>query len=93
MLYVKEVDYSIKPIYKAVKPLLYTYYQIGQIITGKKWESVLRPESNVINISNYDNKIIVVPRYFGTDISDYEIKLLHLKNIFDNAQIAIFEKI
>lgn len=93
VLYVEQVDYSIRPIYKAVKPLLYTNYRLGEIITGKKWEMVMRPENNVLNVSHYDNKLIVIPRYLGSDISEYEITSLHLKKIFDNAQIAIFEKI
>ncbi len=93
VLHVEQLNYSIKPIYKAVKPLLYKNYLLGQMITDKKWEMVIRPENNILNISNYDNKIIVIPRYIGSDISEYEIKLLNLKKIFDNAQIALFEKI
>ena len=92
VLYVEQVDHSIRPIYKAVKPILYTDYRIGQIITGRKWETVMRPENNILNVSDYDNKLIVIPRYLGSDMSEYEIKVLNLKKIFDNAQIAIFEK-
>ncbi len=92
VLYVEQVDNSILPIYKAVKPIVYTDYRIGQTITGKKWEMVMRPEDNVLKISDYDSKLIVIPRYLGSDISDYEITSLHLTKIFDNAQIAIFEK-
>lgn len=93
VLYIEQVDYSIRPIYKAVKPLLYVNKPMGQRITGKKWETVMRPENDILDVTNYENKIIVIPRYLGSDISDYEINLLRLKKIFDNAQIAIFEKI
>lgn len=92
ILYVEEVDYTIKPIYKAVRPLLYGTYTFGRLLTGKKWEVVMRPENNILKIAGYDNKLIVVPRYLGTDISETETSSLQLKKIFDNAQIAIFEK-
>lgn len=92
VILVEEVDYSIFPIYKAFKPLIYKNYWITQLITGKTWEVVARPENNILNLTNYDKKLIVIPRYLGTDISDYEITELKLKKIFDNAQIAIFEK-
>ncbi len=93
VLYVEQIDYSIRPIYKAVKPMLYTQYQIGQIMTGKKWEMIRRPDNDILNVTDYDNKVIVIPRYLGSDMSEYEIKVLNLKKIFDNAQIAVFEKI
>jgi hypothetical protein len=93
VIYVEQVDYSIRPIYKAVRPLLYGNYQLGQIMTGTKWEIVMRPESNILKLSGYDNKLIVIPRYLGSDMSEYEMTSLHLKKIFDNAQIALFEKI
>lgn len=92
VVWVEEVDYGIVPIYKAVKPLLYANYWIGAWITGKPWDIITRPENNILNISGYDDRLIVIPRYVGTDISDYEITLLNLTKIFDNAQIAIFEK-
>ena len=82
----------MRPIYKAVRPLLYANYRLGQILTGEKWETVMRPESNVLAISGYENKLIVVPRYLGSDLSEYEMTSLNLKKIFDNAQIAVFEK-
>ncbi len=92
VVYVEQVDYSVRPIYKAVRPLLYANYQLEQIITGRKWEIVMRPESNVLRLSGYDNKLIVIPRYLGSDMSEFEITSLKLKKTFDNAQIAIFEK-
>lgn len=93
VLYVEEVDYSVRPIYKAVRPLLYANNGLAQLIIGKKWETVMRPENNVLKVSGYDDKLIVVPRYLGSDLSEYEMTTLHLKKIFDNAQIAVFEKI
>jgi hypothetical protein len=92
VLYVEEVDYSVRPIYKAVRPLLYANYRLGQLITGRKWEIVMRPDNNVLKLSGYEDKLIVIPRYLGSDISGYEITSLDLKKIFDNAQIALFEK-
>lgn len=91
-VYVEEVDYEVRPIYKAVRPLLYANYRLGQIITGRKWEIVMRPESNVLKLSGFEDKLIVIPRHLGSDISEYEIASLDLIKIFDNAQIALFEK-
>jgi hypothetical protein len=92
VLFVSETDYNIKPIYKAVKPLLYENYHFGEKITGVHWEVVIRPEDNILKVSNYDNKVIVVPRYLGADLSAKEMGLLKLKKVFDNGQIAVFEK-
>lgn len=93
VVYVEQLNNSIKPIYKAVKPMLYKNYLLGQLLTDKRWERTVRPENNILSISGYENKIIVIPRYIGSDISEYEIKLLELKKVFDNAHIALFEKI
>ncbi|OGH05752.1 MAG: hypothetical protein A2W22_06585 [Candidatus Levybacteria bacterium RBG_16_35_11] len=92
VLYVEQVS-PIRPIYKAVKPALYDNYKIGGVITAKKWRKVLRPSNHILKISDYDNKLIVVPKYLGADLSQYEINLLKLSKIFDNAQIQIFEKL
>jgi len=89
---VDQADYSIRPIYKEVKPILYMNLKLEQEMTGKKWNQVMRPENHILQLSHYDNKIIVIPRYLGSDLSDYEISLLQLKKVFDNAQIAIYEK-
>ncbi len=93
VLYVEEIDYAVRPIYKAVRPLLYANSQLAHLLTGKKWETVMRPENNVLNVSGYDEQLIVVPRYLGSDLSEYEMGALRLKKIFDNAHIAVFEKI
>lgn len=92
VIYEEEVDFGVLPVYKAVKPLLYKNYRLGEIMTGKIWRVVERPENNVLTLSDYDNDIIVVPRYLGSDLSGYEMEVLNLRKIFDNAQIAIFEK-
>ena len=92
VLYVSEVDYNIKPIYKAIKPILYENYHLGEKLTGTHWEIVMRPEDNVIRLKDYNNKLIVVPRYLGSDLSAHEMYINKLKKIFDNGQIAIFER-
>ena len=85
-------DYSITEIYKEIKPVLNYNYKFGENFTGRKWIKIIRPSNHILKISNYNTKIIVVPRYLGADLSDYEIKLLNLKKLYDNAQFAIFEK-
>lgn len=90
--YISQVDYSIYPIYKRVRPLVYYEIKFIEKLTNKSWVKVERPKNDIVKLSNYDNKIIVVPRYLGADISDYEIKSLKIKRIFDNVQIAIYEK-
>ena len=39
---VEQVDNSIRPIYKAIKSMLYAHDRIGQTITGRNWEKVMR---------------------------------------------------
>ena len=92
VLFVEQANYSIRPIYRSVKSMLYADYRIGQTITGKKWELVTRPESYVLKLSSHEDELLVVPRYLGSDLSQYESDALKVKKIFDNAQIAIFEK-
>lgn len=92
VLYVSQVDYNIKPIYKAVRPFVYENYNLSEKITNVNWQEVKRPKNDIINLSNFKNKIIVVQRYLGADLSDYEAQRLGLNKIFDNAQVAIFEK-
>lgn len=92
VIIISETDYGIKPIYKAVKPLLYENYKYAEKITNTHWEMAKRPENNLIKLSNYDSMLIVVPRYLGTDFSDHEAQINGVKKIFDNGQIGIFEK-
>jgi hypothetical protein len=92
VVYVEEADYSIRPIYRQVRPLFYANYWLAQLMSATKWEIVMRPESKVLTLSGYDGKLIVIPRYLGSDMSDYEMTSLHLTKIFDNTQIALFEK-
>lgn len=90
VIYVKQEDYSIKPIYKAVKPFLYENLDLSGHLTGVKWKTVLRPENNILKLSDYKNKLIYIPRYLGADLSEYEINNLKVTKIFDNLQIAIY---
>lgn len=92
VIFVYEADYSVKPIYKAVRPLIsYDTYAFAEKLTGTNWKMVERPSNHILKISNYNNKLIVVPRFLGADLSSYETRTLRLKKIFDNAQIAIYE--
>ncbi len=92
VIYVSQVDYNIKPIYKAVKPFLYENISTAEKLTNTHWTNVLRPQDNVLKLSDYKNKLILIPRYLGSDLSKYEEKTLGLIKIFDNYQIAIYEK-
>lgn len=92
VIYVSQIDYNIKPIYKATKPFLYENINLAEKLTATHWVKVLRPEDNVLKISNYKNKLILIPRYLGSDLSEYEENKLNLKKTFDNYQIAIFEE-
>jgi len=92
VLLVKQ-DTSINPIYKAIKPVLYDDYTFAEKLTETNWQTVVRPQDHVLKIADYKNKLIFVPRYLGADLSAYEEKKLKLIKIFDNTQIAIFEKI
>lgn len=92
VLYVTQAD-QLKPIYKAIKPAISeNKYKLAKNLTGKKWKELIRPKNHVLKLTDYDNNIIVISRYLGADISDNEIRLLNLKKIFDNSQIAIYEK-
>jgi hypothetical protein len=92
VIFISETDYNIKPIYKAVKPILYEDYHFGEKLTGTNWTIAVRPENNMIKLSDYKDKLVVAPRYLGADFSNHEAELHRFKKIFDNAQIAIFEK-
>ena len=93
IVFVNQADYSLVPIYRSDVPLIYAYPSLGQKLTGVQWQKVVRPESQVLKLTtNYDEKLIVIPRYLRTDLSEYEIRTLNVKLIFDNAQIALYEK-
>ena len=83
---------GVNPIYKAVRPAFYNNYALAEKLTEVKWQVVMRPTTHVLSISNYENNLILVPRYLGSDLSPFEIKNLQLNKIFDNAQIDIYEK-
>lgn len=92
VILVSQVDYNVKPIYKAIKPFLYENTALAQKLTGTKWTTILRPQDNVLKLTDYKNKLIFIPRYLGSDLSVYEQSSLKLTKIFDNYQIAIYEK-
>lgn len=92
VLFISQTNYNIKPIYKAVKPLLYEDYRYGAKLTGTNWTIAEKTESHVVDLSSYGDKLIVLPRYLGADFSEKEIEKNTIKKIFDNGQIAIFEK-
>lgn len=79
-----------KPIYKAIKPSLLDSYYVEEKLTGVNWTVMLR-DGEDLSLQNYQNKLLIVPRFLGSTISDPEVKKLGLKKIFDNSQIAIFE--
>lgn len=93
VVFVEQKDYGVLPIYKAVKPMLYGQNRIGQAVTGTRWKTIIRPDDHVLKLTDYDNSLVVIPMFLGTEISEYDIQSLQLKQIFGNAQIAIFEKI
>ena len=82
-----------KPIYKAVRPLLYDFFQFGGKLTGTHWQKIITDKNGQVQLRNLDNDWLFVPKYLGSDISAKEIKDKKLVRIFDNAQIAIYERI
>ncbi|MBI5044388.1 MAG: hypothetical protein HZC02_00490 [Candidatus Levybacteria bacterium] len=81
---------SQKPIYKATKPALLDNYYVEEKLTGVNWTTFLR-NGEKLDVVDYQNKLLVVPRFLGSNVSDQEVEKLGLKKIFDNSQIAIFE--
>ena len=79
-----------KPIYKAIKPVMLDNYHVGERLTGTDWQALVRVKDRLV-LGDYKNKLVMVPRYLGSDISPEEIKQFGLTKIFDNSQIAIFE--
>lgn len=73
-------------IYKAVHPIFYDYPKFSKNLTGITWQQVNMLPKNI------DGKLVVIPRYLGTDISTDEIQKRQLQVIFDNGQIAVLEK-
>ena len=55
-------------------------------------QKVIKAANNTISFPDSNSSLIVVPRYVGSDFSNDEINTYKLRRIFDNAQIAIFEK-
>lgn len=89
----KEVIYlypTDKPIYKAIKPVMLDNYHVGERLTSTDWQALVRVKGRLV-LSDYKDKLVMVPRYLGSDISQEEIKQFGLTKIFDNSQIAIFE--
>ena len=81
-----------KPIYKAVRPLLYDFTQIGENLTATHWQKITKTSHTPLRLKNLENNLVFVPRYLGADLSPKELKDNKLVKIFDNAQIAIFER-
>ncbi len=81
-----------KPIYKAVRPLLYDFFQFGGKLTGTYWKKITRDSHGRIQLNSLDNSWLFVPRYLGANLSANEINNSHLVEVFDNAQIAIYKK-
>ncbi len=75
----------IKPIYKAVRPVLYDFPILGGSMTHTHWQIATKPSFN-------SDGIIFVPRYVGVSIGEEDIKKNNLKVIFDNGQIVLYEK-
>ncbi|MDE2025582.1 MAG: hypothetical protein KGJ07_03745 [Patescibacteria group bacterium] len=77
------------PIYKAVKPVLYDFPKAGALLTNVSWQKITSVKGH-INLSS--EGLVFVPRYLGADISEEDIAKYKLIKVFDNAQIAIYEK-
>lgn len=92
VLFVYPSSHIPSPIYKAVRPLLYDYTMFGEKLTGTHWQKIVRDGYIQLKFNNIGNGWIFVPRYLGADLSEKEINDNSLVKIFDNAQIAIFEK-
>lgn len=80
-----------KPIYKAVRPLIYDDLSVAEKLTHTSWETISRSSKKELKLAHDDQKLLFVPRYIGADISPEEIQKYGFLKVFDNAQIAIFE--
>ena len=92
VLFVYPSGFNTSPIYKAVRPLLYDYTMFGEKLTGTRWQKIIRDGYRPLKFNSMSNSWVFVPRYLGADLSEKEISDNSLVKIFDNAQIAIFEK-
>ncbi len=89
VLYLFPID---KPVYKAFRPVLYDNYQFAGEITATRWQKIMRNANNTISLTNYQNKLLVIPRYLGSGFGEGEAKQYNLQKIFDNSQIVIYER-
>jgi hypothetical protein len=64
----------------------------GEKLTGTHWQKIVRDGHTPLKFNNIGNSWVFVPRYLGADLSEKEINDNSLVKIFDNAQIAIFER-
>jgi hypothetical protein len=78
---------TTKPIYKAERPLLYDFPSAAHIWTKTRWIQTTSLSKSILH-----NKILLVPRYLGSSISDKEIQTYHLEKIFDNGQIVLYKE-
>lgn len=91
----KEVLYlfpETKPIYKATRPLMFDDFSFAKRLTQTNWKIVSRDAKHNLVMPSDTNAIVFVPRYLGSYIYPEEIDKYHLKKIFENQQIALFEK-
>lgn len=89
VLYLSAPQTTAIELYKSVHPILFTNNGLGDALTKTNWEEIKQNEKNEYSLQAVKQKLIVIPRYQGADISDEEIKRYKLNKIFDNAQIAI----
>lgn len=77
------------PIYKAVKPVLYDFPKAESMLTGVSWHKLIPVKGHIMVSSE---GFVFVQKYLGADISPEDIAQNKLTKVFDNAQIAIFDK-
>lgn len=82
----------VVPIYKAVRPLLFDDDFFAQRFTQTTWKTVERDKKNNLIMPQDTHVLFFVPRYLGSYVYPEEIEKYQLKKIFENQQIAIFEK-
>lgn len=78
-----------KPIYKAVRPILYDYPKAGEQWTHSHWQKTTGFSDMFLAGKSI---IIFVPRYLGaSDISEKDMQKYKLVRIFDNGQIVLYK--
>ena len=71
--------------------LLFDDIKSIKALTNTSWHTVQRDEKNKLHLE-VKKQLVIVPIYLGSVIYPEEIEANHLRVVFDNMQIRIFEE-